>query len=388
MNRRGILIAGLAAAGAALVVIAIVASSGGFGSGGRHVVPELRGQRLDLAQSRLDAIGLDSDTKGGGTFGVVVSSNWHVCDQDPRPGVTAREVLLIVDRDCEWPVPDVTGLTLKQAKRILGRGGTPYVVSHPDGWPPPPAGARVEVCEEDPSASYEPTSMPIHLTVNRICELPDLTGLVLSRAIERLSSAGIRVRALTDTGLRIANGTRWRVCEQNPPAGRLARLERFTVYRTCELPDVTGIVLPRAVEKLTGAGVAVTTYTSTGRRIANGTPGWWVCEQDPSAYEAADRITLTVRRDCAPAARAVPTSPQNPLPYVEGDALDTAEAALAVIGVHDTVVRSRWSTEHDPAFLEVCHQDPPAGFGVARGHAAVLYVAEDCYSEWPDGFRK
>src|SRR2546421_13043966 len=49
-------------------------------------VPDVRGQRLDLAEARLDARGLRWEELGGGVFGVVGRSNWYVEDQVPLPG--------------------------------------------------------------------------------------------------------------------------------------------------------------------------------------------------------------------------------------------------------------------------------------------------------------
>jgi beta-lactam-binding protein with PASTA domain len=94
------------------------------------LVPDVRRQRLDLAENRLDARGLDWEEIGGGTFGVVIRSNWWVCDQQPRPGKLGRTVKLVVDRNCPSPpsppeppqppvVPDVTGLSLEDANDEL-----------------------------------------------------------------------------------------------------------------------------------------------------------------------------------------------------------------------------------------------------------------------------
>jgi beta-lactam-binding protein with PASTA domain len=370
------LISGLAAAGAAVVVIAIVASSGGLGSGGRHVVPELRGQRLDVAEAKLDAIGLDSDMKGGGTFGVVVESHWRVCDQEPLAGATAGSVLLVVDRECEWTVPDVTGERLKVAEATLDRDGTPYVVTYPDTARAPGASRRFTVCEEDPQ--YGTTTEPVRLAVNRTCELPDLTGIVLARAISRLTSAGVVAEAFTAAGHRVPKASGWRVCEQDPPPYEPALRVRLTVHRTCALPDASGLTLAAAVKKLAITGVAVEASTDAGRRVSNAR-GWWVCGQDPSPGDPADRVALTVRRDCGAG---------QPLPYVEGDSLDSARTALGEIGVPYTVVTSRYSRGVEGYYLEVCKQVPAAGETVLPGHRALLYVAGDCYSEWPYGFRK
>jgi hypothetical protein len=76
------------------------------------------------------------------------------------------------------------------------------------------------------------------------------------------------------------------------------------------------------------------------------------------------------------------------LPFVEGYSVDYARASLDAIGVFYRFVVSRTSRGIDLALLEVCHQSPQAGLGVPDGGSATLYVASDCYSEWPDGFRK
>jgi serine/threonine protein kinase len=64
-------------------------------------VPSLVGQPLDLAEQRLDDLGLRSSVEGGGLFGVLIPSDWDVCATSPtaestvRPGST---VALLIDR--------------------------------------------------------------------------------------------------------------------------------------------------------------------------------------------------------------------------------------------------------------------------------------------------
>ena len=108
MDVRKIVVVALTAVATTLAVGAALAASGCGGEGEPKVVPDLRGQRLDIAESRLDQADLDFGISGGGTFGVLVRSRWWVCDQDFRPGAKSTEVTLIVDRSCEWTVPDVT----------------------------------------------------------------------------------------------------------------------------------------------------------------------------------------------------------------------------------------------------------------------------------------
>jgi hypothetical protein len=61
-----------------------------------HRVPDLRNERLDKAQDRLDDLGLHYETNGGL---VIVRRHWVVCDQWPPAGRRARLVHLYVCHD-------------------------------------------------------------------------------------------------------------------------------------------------------------------------------------------------------------------------------------------------------------------------------------------------
>jgi beta-lactam-binding protein with PASTA domain len=64
-------------------------------------VPSLAGQPLDIAEQRLDALGLRSTEEGGGIFGILVPSDWNVCQTSPGPGTRVRRgttVSLLIDR--------------------------------------------------------------------------------------------------------------------------------------------------------------------------------------------------------------------------------------------------------------------------------------------------
>jgi beta-lactam-binding protein with PASTA domain len=94
-------------------------------------VPDVAGQRLDVAEKTLEAAGLDYEVTGGGAFGVVVRSHWQVCFQHPAPGRRAASVELVVARACAQPaaarrVPDVRGLRLDAAERELVARGLEY----------------------------------------------------------------------------------------------------------------------------------------------------------------------------------------------------------------------------------------------------------------------
>jgi len=66
-------------------------------------LPNEVGERLDVAEDDLRGKGLRYREVGGGTFGIVVKSNWTVCETRPGPGTPVRKntrVELIVDRAC------------------------------------------------------------------------------------------------------------------------------------------------------------------------------------------------------------------------------------------------------------------------------------------------
>ena len=66
-------------------------------------VPDQSGERLDVAEQTLLSHGLRYKEVGGGTFGIVVKSNWTVCEMRPAAGSQVHKhtrVALIVDREC------------------------------------------------------------------------------------------------------------------------------------------------------------------------------------------------------------------------------------------------------------------------------------------------
>jgi PASTA domain len=138
-------------------------------------VPELRGQRLDLAEGKLAARGLDWEEIGGGSFGIVLSSHWWVCDQEPGPGRLARTVKLIAARECPGAppqppvVPDVIGSSLEDAADELdGLGIRHDAETYGDDDDVPLIEHLWEVCEQSPPpgarASY------VELSVDRNCD--------------------------------------------------------------------------------------------------------------------------------------------------------------------------------------------------------------------------
>jgi hypothetical protein len=70
----------------------------------RRQMPNVLSQRLDVAKTHLgDAGYLDSEIQivGGGTFGVINSSAWVVCSQEPKAGSITENPRVIVARPGE-----------------------------------------------------------------------------------------------------------------------------------------------------------------------------------------------------------------------------------------------------------------------------------------------
>ena len=76
-------------------------AGGDSGSTSGVTVPSLTGQPLDVAEQRLDDLGLHPSEQGGGLFGVLVPSDWDVCETSPGAGSVVSPgstVQLTIDR--------------------------------------------------------------------------------------------------------------------------------------------------------------------------------------------------------------------------------------------------------------------------------------------------
>jgi hypothetical protein len=78
-------------------------SSASSGASDRVSVPNEVGERLDVAEDDLSSKGLTFQEIGGGVVGIVVKSNWTVCQTKPSAGTkvsSGASIKLIVDRSC------------------------------------------------------------------------------------------------------------------------------------------------------------------------------------------------------------------------------------------------------------------------------------------------
>lgn len=208
----------------------------GCGGGEPQAVPDVRGKRLDVAERRLDDLGLDYERVGGGTFGIVVRSNWRVCDQQPRPGTRATEVTLVVDRHCPPPpaklkvIPSLVGDDLSTAQSSLERRGIPYRVEPWDGGFVDPIVA--EVCDQDPDGGAKAPRVVLYAAAD--CTppepvVPDLAGEDLEDAKDVLAAAGIGYRVVGPGG----DDALLEVCDVSPAPGKRALEVTLEVAREC-----------------------------------------------------------------------------------------------------------------------------------------------------------
>jgi beta-lactam-binding protein with PASTA domain len=227
-----------------IVLFALVAALAGCGGDDEpEAVPDVRGERLDVAEERLDAAGLGYEEIGGGTFGIVVRSRWHVCDQEPKPGRTATEVRLIVARHCPPPppppqpvVPDVVGETVAEAEDELEAEDIGYTVER---WyePEPVVRSTWLVCEQSPAGGER--GRHVRLVVASRCDpslaapiVPDLVGEDLDDAETLLAAEGIVAETIPPV-LEPSQKRLWEVCDQEPAGGERARRVELYVERSC-----------------------------------------------------------------------------------------------------------------------------------------------------------
>jgi beta-lactam-binding protein with PASTA domain len=147
-----------------VLTIAAATTLTACGTAQRRSVPNVTGEQLNVAEDRLDATGLDHSTSGGGTFGIVIRSDWTVCRQSPAPRHIASSVLLYVARSCS--IPDVEGESLDDAEDALREAGIPYSAQSLDGDPIVVASFWT-VCDQSPS--WGTPRRPVQLFVSHDC---------------------------------------------------------------------------------------------------------------------------------------------------------------------------------------------------------------------------
>jgi len=190
---------------AALLALTALASCGGADG----PVPDVVGERLDVAKSEMSDAGHETEELGGGTFGILNESNWTVCETDPPAGSRASgAVKLIVDRTCQNSAS--TEEETEPTQEDL-------------------AEQEESLVEEEPSAS---SSVRIRV--------PRVVGMNHQAAQNRLQAAGLYMleeEDATGQGRMLLYDRNWVVVSQSPRAGARVSEDRTILLRSKKIGE-------------------------------------------------------------------------------------------------------------------------------------------------------
>jgi beta-lactam-binding protein with PASTA domain len=198
----------------AIAALALLALVGCGGNDKAAAVPDVVGERLDVAQALVKDAGLEAEAIGGGTFGIINESNWSVCRTEPAAGTTgAGKVRLIVDRVC--------------ATSHSGAGQS-------DGTAAPVAESSTTTA---PSSST--TSSPPHAQATLV-RVPNVVGKDLQTAQDTMQAAGLwNLTSHDSTGqnrMQILDRN-WLVTGQSPSAGTMVNTDQLIDLGARKLTD-------------------------------------------------------------------------------------------------------------------------------------------------------
>lgn len=108
-----------------LSLLLISLTLAGCGGDDPELMPDVVGEKLDVAYAQIAKAGLEDkdsvDIDGGGLFGVVVESNWTVCTQSPAAGKPMGErPRLAVKRSCAKEKPEQPKPTAPSTPATVG----------------------------------------------------------------------------------------------------------------------------------------------------------------------------------------------------------------------------------------------------------------------------
>lgn len=108
-DRRSAAIVGVRLAVGFVLVMGFAGCGSDEGTAAAPTMPDVVGSQLDVALSDIERAGFEDEVEvlGGGALGVVVESNWQVCEQLPAAGeALTGEPRLTVDRSCGEDDPE------------------------------------------------------------------------------------------------------------------------------------------------------------------------------------------------------------------------------------------------------------------------------------------
>jgi beta-lactam-binding protein with PASTA domain len=310
----------------------------------------------------------------------------HVLAQDPDPGarVPAGSLVALEYALPARRVPKVVGLTLDDARKTLSEGGWGVgpVSTERDTTSSPGRVVRQEPAA-DVAADVDPSGDPIRValvvaatpTERASVTTPDVIGLPIGTATERMQAAGLEVGRREPAA--VAGRAADEVVAQDPEAGRevprgtaaTLRYARPAAPPSPHMPDVIGMRMNRAEDVVRSVGLTV------GRRVPKivaGAAADEVVDQLPKPGEAVPRGQLVT---------LVYAQPPPLVPAVAGQRLADAQAILSRVNLRVKVLYQE-ARNQDPDV--VLNQTPAANTPVSDPPQVVELVVSKPVAPAPE----
>lgn len=260
--------------GAALVVLALL----GFGAAkavallaapARVDVPELTGLSRGDAKAEAEEAGLELRIAGRDTDLDVPKG--HVLSQDPADGtlLEGKAIAVVISGGLpKYQVPDFTGMTVEEATTRANVHDYEIVVTAEE-FALEDAG---EIIRQTPSDGKLEWGATVEVVVSKGPEsigVPDVEGLAATKAQRLLEREGFEVVAVPVYSNTVELGI---VVYTTPPAGGTApegsridmAVSQGPKYDEVTMPDVRGMTIDAATQKLQGLGLRVNVVQSCG----------------------------------------------------------------------------------------------------------------------------
>lgn len=240
------------------------------GPGADRTVPVLVGTGLQDAETALSAADLGTRTRE--EFSDTVPAG-HVITVSPASGSTVKrgtDVQVVVSKGQEtFPVPDLAGTTLQEAKSAVEGLGLVLVEDPPEHSETVPKGS---VISQSQAADSLPAGGEVHVVLSQGRQpitVPDQRGQDGNRAAQALRDAGLTVSVSRAHSGTVAAGL---VASQDPAGGTLFRGDRVRLVisqgpEMVAVPDVFGAKEADARAKLESAGFKVAVVYKEGRPV-------------------------------------------------------------------------------------------------------------------------
>ncbi|MCS6710494.1 Stk1 family PASTA domain-containing Ser/Thr kinase [Brachybacterium sp. EF45031] len=252
----------------------------GVGPGADRTVPVLAGTTLDDAEAALSSQDLTARTEE--RFSSTVPAG-HVVSVSPAPGSTVKKdtpVLLVVSRGVEtFPVPDVTGASLEDARARVAEAGLTLVEDDPEFSETVPEG---EVIRQEAAAERLPSGGEVHVVLSRgrvALDVPDTRGRTRGQAIALIEKQGLRAEVVEAHSASTPKGA---VASQKPTSGTLHRGDTVRIVVSLGPEMVT---VPNVFQKPEAEAVAALKNAGLTPKVVHdkGTPAFGLVYQQDTA---------------------------------------------------------------------------------------------------------